>query len=275
MKSRTLNARTWARVAVLALAAPLLSAAAPRVQDPAPKPEVPKPVETAPVRVPLPGDDAQREMVELFGKVERQLREIDRMLQEASRANASGASELAGMLRDAQASGENVKKGIDRILEIAASQRPPPGSSGSGQGQPQPGQGQGQSPLDRQGEQSTGRESTPSTPDQQGGDQPQPDGKKPGGEKPEPGGEKPDPARGGRENPDGPQGSPLDPEQRPGGPPKSGQAGTGVNPVDDRDRWGDLPTHAREVFRNEGGRDMPPVYREWIDAYYKRLNKKP
>lgn len=265
--------RLWTQGLVLVLGSATSPAFALRAQDP----PAPKPVETAPVRVPLPGDDAQREMVELFGKVERQLRDIDRLLQEAARAAPSGASELATMLRDAQSSGQKVKEGIDRILEIAASQRPPPGSGGSGQGQPQSGQGDGQSPLDRQGEQSTGRESTPSTPEPGGTekqDGQQPDGKKPG-EKPEPGGEKPKPAQGGRENPDSPNESPLDPEQRPGGPPKAGQAGAGANPVDDRDRWGDLPTHAREVFRNEGGRDMPPVYREWIDAYYKRLNKKP
>jgi hypothetical protein len=37
------------------------------------------------------------------------------------------------------------------------------------------------------------------------------------------------------------------------------------------DRWGDLPIQAREVFRNEGSSDLPPQYRDWIDAYYVRL----
>jgi hypothetical protein len=30
--------------------------------------------------------------------------------------------------------------------------------------------------------------------------------------------------------------------------------------------------HAREVFRNDGGGDVPPYYRDWIDQYYRRLN---
>lgn len=39
------------------------------------------------------------------------------------------------------------------------------------------------------------------------------------------------------------------------------------------DRWGDLPIHAREVFRNAGRSDLPPEYHDWIDAYYRRLNQ--
>jgi hypothetical protein len=134
--------------------------------------------------------------------------------------------------------------------------------------------------MDRQGEQSTGREATPSSPEQ-GGEKPQPGGdepkpgaeKKPGEEKP--GGSQPKPGQDGREKPDGPQGSKADPDQKPGSDPAAGAAGSPSASNDARDRWGDLPFHAREVFRNEGGRDMPPLYREWIDAYYKRLNKQP
>jgi hypothetical protein len=42
---------------------------------------------------------------------------------------------------------------------------------------------------------------------------------------------------------------------------------------DPEDTWGFLPMHARDVFRAQGGSDMPAQYRAWIDAYYKRLNK--
>jgi hypothetical protein len=38
------------------------------------------------------------------------------------------------------------------------------------------------------------------------------------------------------------------------------------------DRWGDLPVNVRDVFRAQGGSDLPVRYREWIDAYFKRLN---
>jgi len=37
--------------------------------------------------------------------------------------------------------------------------------------------------------------------------------------------------------------------------------------------WGSLPPRAREVFTVKGGGDMPAQYRDWIDAYYKRLSK--
>jgi hypothetical protein len=44
---------------------------------------------------------------------------------------------------------------------------------------------------------------------------------------------------------------------------------------DAREAWGYLPEHARDVFRTQGGGQMPARYREWIDAYYKKLNQKP
>jgi hypothetical protein len=41
------------------------------------------------------------------------------------------------------------------------------------------------------------------------------------------------------------------------------------------DRWGDLPIQVREVFRTEGGADLPPQYPDWIDGYYKKLLNQP
>ena len=41
--------------------------------------------------------------------------------------------------------------------------------------------------------------------------------------------------------------------------------------ADATERWGDLPIQVREVFTNEGGAEMPPQYRDWIDGYYKKL----
>jgi hypothetical protein len=40
------------------------------------------------------------------------------------------------------------------------------------------------------------------------------------------------------------------------------------------DKWGDLPVHVRDVFRAQGGGDMPAQYRDWIDAYYRRMAKR-
>ncbi|MBL8863753.1 MAG: hypothetical protein JNK02_17320 [Planctomycetes bacterium] len=233
----------------------------------------PRGAQRPPVNIPLPGgqDDVQRQMLELFEQVERELRAIDALLQQAARTEPKGGGALSQKLRAAQASSQSVKQGIDRILELAQSQsQNSSSSSSSSQGQ---GQGQGQSPLDQRGEQSTGREQTPSTPEQ-GAGQEQPGGERPRGEEPRPDGQRPgqDP---GRERRDGPQASSADPEQRPGSDPARGAQGGPAGARDGRDRWGDLPVHAREVFRNEGGRDMPPLYRDWIDAYYRRLNRAP
>ena len=55
-----------------------------------------------------------------------------------------------------------------------------------------------------------------------------------------------------------------DPDNHAGGP---------ANPrADDAERWGELPQRLREVFRNQGGDELPVQYRDWIDAYYRRLN---
>tara|TARA_R110002096_G_scaffold99189_4_gene219971 strand:- start:5158 stop:5574 length:417 start_codon:yes stop_codon:yes gene_type:complete len=40
------------------------------------------------------------------------------------------------------------------------------------------------------------------------------------------------------------------------------------------DVWGNLPIHLQDIFRAEGGADMPAQYRDWIDAYYRRLNER-
>ena len=52
-------------------------------------------------------------------------------------------------------------------------------------------------------------------------------------------------------------------------PPSAGSAHAARR--DSNDRWGDLPIQVREVFRTEGGMDMPPQYRDWIDGHYRRL----
>lgn len=46
-----------------------------------------------------------------------------------------------------------------------------------------------------------------------------------------------------------------------------------VSSANSVDRWGELPVYARDVFRAQGGDDFPAAYREFIDAYYRRLNK--
>ncbi len=86
----------------------------------------------------------------------------------------------------------------------------------------------------------------------------------PSGEKPEPEGEDP---QGGGENPEPTPARPAEksPDQETQDP---------LQVLDDRDQWGNLPIHLRELFRAEGGRAMPARYRDWIDSYYKKLNRR-
>jgi hypothetical protein len=220
-----------------------------------------------------PQDQAQHQLVELFNKVETRLREIDKLLSDAGAGDTRalknvGPSGIDELLKQSKKNGEEALQDIDRILEIARQMQQQ--SSGQGQGQPQQGQGQsdGKDPLQGQGQTTTQREQTPSAP------QKQPDGKKPDGEK---GGEKPDkksPKPDGESNPKDPKASRQSPKNQPSGPPPGSSTDKNGANSDAHDRWGDLPQHARDVFRSEGGHDMPVQYRDWIDAYYRRLNQK-
>ncbi|HJM56722.1 MAG TPA: hypothetical protein QF446_05295 [Planctomycetota bacterium] len=97
------------------------------------------------------------------------------------------------------------------------------------------------------------------------------------------------------QTPDGPQqdpGQPQGQDKEPGmsgqpdsnknGPPESSQTGgpsedavgAPLMAVNGKDQWGNLPVHLRDLFRAEGGTDLPPRYRDWIDSYYRRLNER-
>jgi hypothetical protein len=90
-------------------------------------------------------------MLELFRAVERNLKRIDEMLNDASAGDAPlSAVEDAGLddlLKDTQASSKSVVQDIDRILELARQRGQQQQSQGQSQGEPQ--QGDGQSPLDQ------------------------------------------------------------------------------------------------------------------------------
>jgi len=233
-----------------------LPAAAQEPPSPAPPP--------APVEGPqLPGAGGEEdEMLKLFGQVERRLREIDRLLYDASAGRAPGKLEESGidkLLKRGRESSKQVLEDIDRILELAmqrAQQQQQQQSSGSG-GDPQD-QPQGGSPLDeRRGSSPGEREQTPE------GQAPEP-GKGNDGQQPSKEGEVPE----------GNQESPGQSDNREGGaPPELETERTAAG--GDNDSWGDLPVRVRELFRAQGGGDLPPRYRDWIDSYYRRLNKRP
>jgi hypothetical protein len=224
--------------------------------------------------------EPQSELVELFGRVENRLREIDRLLSDAGAGDTRalekvGPSGIDELLKQGRAGSEQAIKDIDRILELARQMGQQSQSSQSGPGsQQQPGPGQsGKDPLDGQEGNTTQRESTPSKPEQQG-QKPEDGQDGQGGQKPkDQKGQQPGEKPGDQGDPKDPMANRRDPKNRTSGPPQQGGKDAAANPSDTRDRWGDLPVHARDVFRNEGGRDMPVQYRDWIDEYYKRLNK--
>lgn len=283
-----MSERSRPRRAALAALACALTCGFAAAQEPEPQPE-PRP-RLRPELVPPPlrpeggaegsseAQDAQREMLQLFRQVERRLREIDALLVDAGAGDTRRLSEVqaAGidrLIRRSVEGGRQNLQDIDRIIEIAQQFGSQQQSSGSGQSQQQQeGQPGGSRP---QGSQSTAREQTPEGPGQGGrpegqeGQEPGSEGQRPQGEQP---GQEPSQERGGTPQAGGPSEAP-DPQNRPAGdPPRGATEGPGLRP-DGADRWGDLPVHVRDVFRHGGSDDLPPQYRDWIDAYYRRLQR--
>lgn len=98
----------------------------------------------------------------------------------------------------------------------------------------------------------------------------------PGGEKPgegqKPGeGEKPSQAEDGRPLHGGATDDPNPTNNPDGLPPKLATEVVGVDPQ--AGRWGSLPAHAQATFSSRGSDDLPARYRDWIDAYHRRLNR--
>ena len=235
--------KTQGRILAIAAAIALSLAGLPAAQDGPPDPE----------DVLTPGDDLEREMLELFRAVERNLKRIDEMLNDASAGDAPLAavedSGLDDLLKDTQESSKSVVQDIDRILELARQRGQQQQSQGQTRGEPQ--QGDGQSPLDQARDRGPREgESTP--------------------EKPTDGQEKPQGEQG--QKPDSPAGS-DDPGETREGLPHDPERGDAVPPGTDADEWGMLPAKVQEIFRNEGAGDVPVQYRDWIDAYYRRLNR--
>lgn len=273
--------------------------------EPAPNVE---PAPTIDVSAPHAATDPHEEMERLFGEVERKLIRVNRLLEEASVGGKRGAAAANGMkstvksidelLRESEESGRASVAAIDRILELASQPHDEssgsssktgglcqsagsgksggsqsgqaPGSkpkSGAGQNGKQPGgeqSGDAPSPLDRQGTATSQREATPQGP---GEGQREPGADKPGSD--------PHDANAQGQQPKGNRATQTPGRLRPGEtPPGAATETVGVAPSG-QERWGELPETTREIFRMQGGGDMPPRYREWIDAYYKRLNQKP
>jgi hypothetical protein len=125
-----------------------------------------------------------------------------------------------------------------------------------GGGQPSNSKGDSQGAPQQGSEREQARENTPEKP-----------GEKPGGKKPQD-----QLSQSG--DPKSPKESDDEPENRAGGPPPKAETATASGDRSN-ESWGDLPPTVRDLFRTEGGSDLPPQYRDWIDAYYRRLNREP
>lgn len=241
-------------------------------QDPEPQ-EGPTPIE-------LPGvlDEAQQEMLQLFRDIEQNLRTVDVLLSDAGAGDTARLAEVeeAGigrLLEESRETSQQVLEDIDRLLEIAQQMGQQSGSGGA-PGQPQPGGSSGSQGSDSlgRGSQTTRREQTPEAPGEEpGGEDPQ-QGQQPNGE--EPGSEQEQPNPQGEQPTDGQESPSTDPTNRLGSEPPTDPTGAGSPHDPAGDRWGDLPVHVQDVFRGEDSEQMPARYREWIDAYYRRLNRR-
>ena len=240
-------------------------------QDPEPQ-EGPIPVE-----LPRMVDETQQEILQLFRDIEQNLRKVDLLLSDAGAGDTAGLAEVeeAGigrLLEDSRERSQQVLEDIDRLLEIAQ-QMGQQSSSGGPPGPPQPGGSSGSQGSDSlgRGSQTTRREQTPEAPGEEpGGEDPQ-QGEQPDGEEPA---EQEQPNSQGEVPTDGQDSSNTDPANRPGSDPPADPTGAGSSNDPANDRWGDLPVHVQDVFRGEDSEQMPARYREWIDAYYRRLNQR-
>lgn len=137
MQPHDRRAWTWlVPVALLSSMALVPSALASptRAQDPVPEQgDAKKPIE---IPINIPGGDANdphEEMKKLFGKVERRLLEIDKLLRNASAGDTkslskAGPAGLDELLKSSAARSREAVESIDKILEIANHEHPPGGT---------------------------------------------------------------------------------------------------------------------------------------------------
>jgi hypothetical protein len=201
---------------------------------------------------------AQEEMIKLFHEVERTLGAIDLELADAGAGRIPAPegkdSGIERLLRSHGEKSDQAVAGIERILELAEQLGKQSGSQCMKASMNAPPEQSGQSPLDKERQRGpTQGEKTPEAPKPK-------DGQKPESQQPQ--GEKPD-----DKGPNPPPG-----ENRPS-PPRIDEAGQPFAPGTDAERWGNLPLRWRKVFQNQITDDTPLQYRDWIDAYYRRLSK--
>jgi hypothetical protein len=202
--------------------------------------------------------EAAEEILQLFKEVDKKMRAIDELLFDIGAGEVpvvlppdSGLGELLGLTKTAS---EDVVQDIDKILQLAeemSQSQNQSQSSGSRSQQPPP---PGGKPEEQEGQPNQEKPS----PGQEPGEQPQ---------QPEQGDPGKDP-----NSPESPEESGQEGENTTTGAANDTQTGPGSN-ANLSERWGELPERVRETFRSQGGDDLPLFYRDWIESYYRHLNR--
>ncbi|MFN3240601.1 MAG: hypothetical protein ACE37K_03715 [Planctomycetota bacterium] len=221
------------------------------------------------------GGDPSKEIKEIAEAVDKQLKEIDRLLLESGKQGQARKAPKQ-MLEEASETSKIAEDGIDKLIEkLNEMSQQSSSSSSSSQQQQQQQQDQQQQRQQQQGQQQNRRENQtpdfvqqPQQGEQQGQEQQQGQQQQPGQNQPQQGQQQPQDGqqpRGGQE-----QRSPG--ENRPGNAPPEdptgeGNRGTGAN------EWGGLQPYLNFLKNRGASPKVPEKYRKYYEAYLKNKAK--
>ncbi len=217
-------------------------------------------------------DPDQARAKELVLRIRKSMREIDSLLLKGAQPDAverelaANQKRIEELLKETESKSQSVIESIDELIKLAKYRKNP-------QSQPPPPQGEGdgsQSPGGRQPKREKSKDPGELSP------QPLPDsnpGKQDGQEQKQ-GDQKPnDPRRDGDPKSGKPDSTP--PDQRDASrPPPKGPTGE-FERTDTSGRWGVLPPKEAEDLQRRNADEFPQRYRQWMELYFRRVNKLP
>ncbi|MFK7741604.1 MAG: hypothetical protein AB8H80_14895 [Planctomycetota bacterium] len=249
-------------------------------------------VPTTSLSAQIGGDDPKKEIQEIAEAIDKQLKEIDRLLLESGKKGQSRAKPKE-MLEQAAEGTKVVEDGIDKLIEKLEDMKNQSSSSSSssssdqqskGQGQdsqsqPQSGQQQGSSDKQRrenqtpnfvdQGEQQSGQ--------QENGQQP--NGQQPNGQQQQPGQNKPGEGQDQKPQPKPGEGQPQGGQQASTagqntskGKAQNGETGPGKRGTG-QGEWGELQPYLNFLKNRGSSPKVPPRFRKYYEAFLKNKQK--
>ena len=211
-------------------------------------------------------DPDQERARELVLRIRKSMREIDSLLlkgaqpEKIEQALAANQKRIEELLKETESKSQAVIQNIDELVKLTKYQK---SNSGGGGGSPPPEQqpqgSQGKPPPQREKSQDP-QELSPQPKD---------------GQQPKDG----DPPQDEQQNHDGdPKGGRPDrspPDQRDAKrPPPNGATGE-FERTDTSGRWGMLPAKEAEDLQRRNAEEFPQRYRQWMELYFRRVNKLP